>query len=208
MNQSSTPLRTRSRSEEKRQQIVQAASQLFAQQGYLSTSMDQLAEAAGVSKQTVYSHFGTKEDLFKHCIKQRCIANAMDEKIFNDALSLRDNLLQFALHFQDLIMSRDAIQLCRLCAANAEQHPEISAMFHSAGPEQVEASLKGFLARKMSAGEFSCQDLDIACNQLMCLCKGGNHFLALLGLPCPDNQQKMHDYLSHSIDMFLSYYHP
>ncbi|AFV00600.1 TetR family transcriptional regulator [Simiduia agarivorans SA1 = DSM 21679] len=209
MNESindTTQPKPRTRSEEKRQQIVQAASHLFTEQGYLSTSMDQVAEAAGVSKQTVYSHFGAKEDLFKFCVEERCIANVMNEQVFSGSRPIRDTLLDFARHFQELIMSREAIQLCRLCAANAELHPEISAMFFAAGPEQVEAALKHYLAGKVDAGELACDDLDMACEQLLSLLKTGTHFMAILGLPHDESQNKAEQYLHKSVDMFLRYY--
>ena len=51
----------RSKSESKRKQILDAATILFTEQGYSSTSMDLIAKNANVSKQTVYSHFGNKD---------------------------------------------------------------------------------------------------------------------------------------------------
>ena len=49
---------------EKRNAILEAAMQLFPSRGYDGVSMDALAQAAGVSKLTVYSHFEDKEALF------------------------------------------------------------------------------------------------------------------------------------------------
>ncbi len=46
--------------------------------------MDQIAKLADVSKQTVYSHFKTKDQLFETCIQYRCEQRAIDES----ALSL------------------------------------------------------------------------------------------------------------------------
>ena len=42
--------------------------ELFLTEGFERTSMDSIAQAAGVSKQTVYSHFANKDDLFRSCI--------------------------------------------------------------------------------------------------------------------------------------------
>ncbi|MGF1539674.1 MAG: TetR/AcrR family transcriptional regulator [Pleurocapsa sp.] len=53
-----------SKSEEKTAAILQGAIQEFLQHGYAATSMDKVAKTAGVSKATVYSHFGDKESLF------------------------------------------------------------------------------------------------------------------------------------------------
>src|SRR6476660_6564438 len=52
------------RSLRKHAAILDAAEQVFLAKGYLGTSMDEVAARSGVSKQTVYAHFGSKETLF------------------------------------------------------------------------------------------------------------------------------------------------
>ncbi|MBW4533465.1 MAG: TetR/AcrR family transcriptional regulator [Pleurocapsa minor HA4230-MV1] len=59
----------RSKSVEKSAIILQGAMQEFLKHGYAGTSMDQIAKVAGVSKATVYSHFGDKESLFNAVIQ-------------------------------------------------------------------------------------------------------------------------------------------
>lgn len=205
MNQTTKP-KTRGRSEEKRQQIIEAASHLFTEQGFLSTSMDQVADAAGVSKQTVYSHFGTKDDLFRYCIEDRCIANVMNADVFVENQPLRDVLLHFANHFQALLMSREAVQLVRVCSANAELHPEISQIFYAAGPSQVEQALLEYLQKQRDHGTFNCDNLSLAVDQLLSLLKSSQHFVAILGLPANQHSKDMDEYNIRSVDMFLNFY--
>lgn len=52
------------------QQMLDAAVQVFAQRGYQGASMDEVAEAAGVSKPMVYLYLSSKEDLFIECIRR------------------------------------------------------------------------------------------------------------------------------------------
>ena len=59
----------RTKSEEKRAAILRGAMQEFLKNGYAATSMDKVAKSAGVSKATVYSHFGDKESLFSASIQ-------------------------------------------------------------------------------------------------------------------------------------------
>ena len=54
----------RTKSEAKKAAILQGAMEQFLEHGYAATSMDKVAKSAGVSKATVYSHFGDKESLF------------------------------------------------------------------------------------------------------------------------------------------------
>src|ERR1700758_4878354 len=57
-------------SERKRAAIARAALTLFASDGYERTSVDAIAAEAGVSKRTVYSHFGDKESLFLSVVRE------------------------------------------------------------------------------------------------------------------------------------------
>jgi TetR/AcrR family transcriptional regulator of autoinduction and epiphytic fitness len=54
----------------KREAIVRAAVEEFRASGYEATSMDRIAEVAGVSKRTVYNHFPSKEALFSMILEE------------------------------------------------------------------------------------------------------------------------------------------
>ena len=57
-----------SRWADKHRQIVDAATTLFLNKGYLGTSMDDIAAEAAVSKQTVYKHFSDKDQLYAEIV--------------------------------------------------------------------------------------------------------------------------------------------
>ena len=59
---------TEPRSARKRRAILDAATTVFLRNGYLGTSMDEIAALAAVSKQTVYKHFADKERLFSEIV--------------------------------------------------------------------------------------------------------------------------------------------
>ena len=50
---------------ESRSAIIDAAERLFLQRGFGSVSMDELAEAAGVARRTLYNQFASKEEIFR-----------------------------------------------------------------------------------------------------------------------------------------------
>jgi TetR/AcrR family transcriptional regulator, regulator of autoinduction and epiphytic fitness len=58
----------RSKSAEKSAAILKGAMAEFLKHGYAGSSMDKVAKASGVSKATIYSHFGDKENLFNAVI--------------------------------------------------------------------------------------------------------------------------------------------
>ncbi|WP_255788691.1 TetR/AcrR family transcriptional regulator, partial [Mycobacteroides abscessus] len=49
---------------ERRRQLIDVARSLFAERGYEATSIEEIAQRAGVSKPVVYEHFGGKEGLY------------------------------------------------------------------------------------------------------------------------------------------------
>lgn len=69
MNKTKINSSERSKSEVKTEAILKGAMEEFLANGYAATSMDKVAKTAGVSKATVYSHFGDKEGLFSAVIQ-------------------------------------------------------------------------------------------------------------------------------------------
>jgi AcrR family transcriptional regulator len=56
--------------EARRAQLIDAAASVFRRHGYDKTSMDQVAQTAGVSRLIVYRNFGSKEDLYRHVLRR------------------------------------------------------------------------------------------------------------------------------------------
>lgn len=52
----------------RREEIIEAASKIFAQYGYRSTDLNQVAERLGVAKGTIYNYFPSKTELFLACV--------------------------------------------------------------------------------------------------------------------------------------------
>lgn len=81
----------------KRTMILDGAVDVFISVGYELASMDKIAETAGVSKRTVYNHFGSKENLFQ-AIVDDFLAQRQSLKtiIYNPEEPLEEQLLAFA----------------------------------------------------------------------------------------------------------------
>ncbi|WP_354680826.1 TetR/AcrR family transcriptional regulator [Listeria monocytogenes] len=55
---------------EKKQRIIKSAKEVFQKQGYLKTSVQDMVDAAGISKGTFYNYFTSKEELAIVIFKQ------------------------------------------------------------------------------------------------------------------------------------------
>lgn len=140
-------VRARSKSEEKRQKILDAATALFMEKGYAATGMAQIAQYADVSKQTVYSHFGNKEELFSAAIERRCDSFEMLDMSMEDLSNPAEILLTLARRFLTMLVSEEVIAVHRVCAYESNTYPHLAELFFKAGPER----LSGKVAKLMQA---------------------------------------------------------
>jgi AcrR family transcriptional regulator len=66
------------RRQETREEVLAAASRVFARNGFHATSLDAVAEEAGFSRGAVYYNFSDKEQLFLELLDRRCAERARD----------------------------------------------------------------------------------------------------------------------------------
>ncbi len=144
----------RPKSEEKRQKILKAASDQFLSAGFASTSMDNIARHSGVSKQTVYSHFESKDALFQAAITKKCQSYDLDptQLVGHDhcGLPMTACLTTIGTRFMRLIQDPEVIAMYRVVISEAKNTPHVAELFYQAG---LQASLDGLAALFMAYSE-------------------------------------------------------
>lgn len=139
------------RSPRKRKAILRAAAGVFLEKGYLGTSVDQVASAAGVSKQTVYKHFTDKESLFSELVTTLVVAVAdnVDTEIrrleFNG--DIEKDLIKLAVCELSLVLTPPIMQLRRLAVGEVPRFPELARAFYDNGPARTILSLSSVFER-------------------------------------------------------------
>jgi len=191
----------------KRAAILEAAKQMFTQQGFDGASMDQIAAAAGVSKLTVYSHYGDKEALFAAAVKSHC-EQQLPTSLFDPMpqVALRDRLLAIAQAFYSMISSPTAVAGHRmLCTPQLAGSP-LPQLFWEAGPKRVQSDFANLLERRVAAGELQISDVPRAASQFFTLLKGEPHARLVFGC-CEANAGGDTDaHLAATVDLFLRAY--
>lgn len=198
--------RARSRSEEKHQRILEVAMDQFSTQGFVATSMDTIAKEADVSKQTVYSHFGSKEELFMRSIHQKCSESALFNLPLDPTAPVRDTLLSFARVFVELALSDSAVRVMRTCVATAENMPELARAFYEAGPAVVSGNLREYLKALNDNGCLRIARPEHAAVQLPTMLLGDQRLKRELALVDEPLDASYDIYLQDCIDMFLRAY--
>lgn len=136
--------------EEKRIVIMDAASNIFLKSGYMGTSMDMIANEAGVTKQTVYRYYESKELLFKAALENQRRAlgsNFQEELKCTDPL---EALTNFAIGFLELHMSETHLAGIRLLISEGPEAPEMTRAFFSVGPARTKSALLHFFKTRLS----------------------------------------------------------
>lgn len=191
---------------EKRAAILEAAMRLFPEKGFEGTSMDAVAAEAGVSKLTVYSHFGGKDALFVAAVRCRCDAILPREMVDVDVgAPLRGQLLTIARAFFELMMSESSLGMHRTLVASSRQSPKLARMFWDAGPMQVQAALAEMLGKEVAAHQLEIPDTRRAASQFFALLKGEHHARMLFGCGRPSPEETA-AHLDATVDMFLRAY--
>lgn len=190
---------------EKRAALVEAAGTLFCQHGFDAVSVEAIAQAAGVSKLTVYSHFGDKEGLFTAAVEARC-QQQMPHGLFTHPadLPLRDALTLIGHAFVELVFSDDAMQLMRMIAAQPAQQGDLARLYFKAGPRRTLDEMEGFLRLAAERGQIAIKQPEQAAEQFFVLLKGIHHFRCLLGLETPPQGETLARHVADSVEFFLS----
>lgn len=124
------------RSAAKRAAMLDAAQCCFLESGYASTSVDEVATRAGVSKATIYAHFASKDDLFGAIICRRCDdqAEGLSSLTLPDSTDARTILTAIAQRLMTLFLAPEVMGIYRIVIAEAPRHPELAKTWYEAGP--------------------------------------------------------------------------
>jgi len=194
----------------KRAAILEAAKRMFTRLGFDGASMDQIAAEAGVSKLTVYSHFGDKETLFGAAVKSHC-ETGLPPSLFEARpdIPLRERLLAVARAFYGMITSPEAIAGHRMLCTPQLAGTPLSRLFWEAGPDRVQNAFATLLERRIASGELDIEPrpeaIHRAATQFCVLLKGEPHAMLVFG--CGDvDPADTEAHLAASVDMFLRAY--
>ncbi|MBE9205747.1 TetR/AcrR family transcriptional regulator [Nostoc sp. LEGE 06077] len=117
---------------QKQEQILQGAIRVFLREGYARTSMDRVSAEAGVSKQTIYSHFGDKEGLFK-ALMERLTLTCFQSIFSNTQLHGEpEGLLRQVgeIYLTKVAENPDYLALLRLIITESQNFPELAKLYN------------------------------------------------------------------------------
>ena len=200
------------RSDRKRRAIVEAATAAFLDHGYGGTSMDAVAAAAGVSKQTVYQHFGDKQRLFRELIA--ATVQSASDPVYDEVRRLADSgrlekdLRDLARRLLTLVLQPTMMRLRRLVIAETRQFPDLGRIFYDLGPGRTIAALADAFAELTRQGRLNTPDATLAATQFNWLIMSAPVNQAmLLGQDAAPATREINRWADSGVRTFLAAYH-
>src|SRR5437764_4142943 len=158
------------RTARKRAAITDAATTLFLRGGYRGTSMDEIAAAAGVSKQTLYKQFSDKAQLFSEVVQ--AMVTAASDPVHEAVQGLEGtgqldaDLSSIARRQLELVLQPSLMRLRRLVIAESDRFPELGRVFYEQGPARTIDALAAALDKLVASEQLRIDDTHVAAAQL------------------------------------------
>ena len=185
--------------------IVAAALKLFLKTGYEATSMDAIAQEAGVSKQTVYSHKYTKKALFAAVIGDMCRKMGGLESWDEPPEGPPEEVLEtFGRMMLDVTRDLEAMAVFRVVLAECPKVPELAEILWDHGHDAVKSALETYLAGQVRQGTLALSDPGMAAEQFMGMVKYSQILAAMLTKRPLPTEAETDRIVRHAVDLFLN----
>ncbi|WP_413317631.1 TetR/AcrR family transcriptional regulator [Agrococcus sp. 1P02AA] len=176
------PLPALGRSARIRAAILDAAEQVFLHEGYARASMDAVAARAGASKQTVYKHFGSKEQLFVELVTSMTVTTGdpVGHEMARASDPVFETLVDHASVMLEAVLTPRILQLRRLVIGEATRFPELGRALFEHGPARAMAGIERRLRAWVEAGALPEHDVAAAAQHYNWLVMGAPLNAAML----------------------------
>lgn len=148
-----------------REAIVEAAERLFLERGFGAVSMDELAEAAGVARRTLYNQFSSKEEIFRETLLS---VSGQLEGVLPPGVEtqgdVEDVLRLIARAILQLHRRPGYLGFFRMVVAESRQFPWIAEAF-AAVMEPLMERFARYLAHLTAMGVLDCRNPMLAAHQ-------------------------------------------
>lgn len=199
-------VKKKTRSEVKREAILEAARQAFQEFGVQNTSMDKLAALANVSKRTVYNHFPSKEALVMELLsvlwKSSITPECLEEL---SRLPLSEQLSTLLYQEIAVIAQPDYLDMAKVAFGHFLFQPEaLQEQMKSMSKEDT--ALHAWLVEQDKIGTLRMESVELARTQLHNLIKGSAFWPQLIGACQPLNDSEGKTLAENTAKLFLSHY--
>ncbi|MBK1647421.1 hypothetical protein CKO36_02150 [Rhabdochromatium marinum] len=192
----------------KREAIIDAAVPLFMRQGVQRTSLEQIARAAGVAKQTIYSHFDNKDALFAAGFPRVFARHGFDLEQITAGQDAAEILRRLLRGYLAVVLDPQVIAINRVVMAEAEQYPDVAKRCWQSGPARSRKLFIAVVAHLSDQGLLQIDDVEQAGAELRVLAATEFREQLLFKVIDAVPEVELTAHLEHLIVGFLDKYRP
>lgn len=187
--------------------ILSGARKVFLESGFVGATMDAIAEEANVSKQTVYNHYRSKEELFAAMIRTSC--REILEVLQTDSPKgdPRSFLRLVGAHFLRLALDPNKLALRRVLLPEISRFPELGQIYYRSGPAYLHEFLSDYFAEQNERGTLRVSDPHLLADQFIGMLAACS-YKAELGIETVMDEAERCRYIDHAVDLVMRAAHP
>ena len=190
---------------DKAQLIIAAAREAFLEKGYDGVSMDEVANRAGVAKQTVYARYASKDALFLAVVEsvQGRMLSAVSAA---GPHAIRDRLHRIARELLDVVLDSSILSLSRIALGASYRFPTLGHSIYGARIKELHAVLADIIEQAAKEGCLLVDDPTVAAEQFLALIRGELHLHCLYDPSFRPSSAKIERQINAGIDCFMARY--
>ncbi|MFE9561366.1 TetR/AcrR family transcriptional regulator [Streptomyces sp. NPDC006487] len=194
----------------KRRAITAAAAAEFLAEGYAAASMDAITGRSGVSKATVYKHFGTKERLFLAVVggmlREIRAGLEFDGSTLTEAADLRAALIALCVDRAGLLLRPDIMALHRLVIGETHRFPQLGRLWYRVTYDGYDKPLVEACTELGRRGRLDVPDPVLAVRQLVAATAGVPQLVHALTPDTETDPAELTRVVTSGVDLFLARY--
>jgi TetR/AcrR family transcriptional regulator, mexJK operon transcriptional repressor len=194
------------RGKTRRRELATVAERVFLDRGFAGATMQMIATQAGASKETLYRHFVSKEDLLAEIVRTRSaqFLGPDGELPHGSPAYVLTTLGTSAI---EAMFNPDCIALFRIVAAETPHAPELGAIFYEQGPARVLDRLTRYLRSAQIDHQIHCLHPKQAAQLFLGAVVAPFHLLRLVTpAPKPLSRTIARKHVRAAVAMFLAKY--
>lgn len=191
----------------KNEAILDAAVELMAERG-LAASLEEIARRAGVSKQTIYNHYGSKADVVQAVMERRVHEITATLETPAAAEHPAEALAEFGRVLLQAVLRPQGPAFMRMAMLGVAEMPEVAQAVYEAGPRTSRQRLAEFLKLEADAGRIACPDPAQAAEFFAGMVLGSFQTATLLGVETGLDEARIDRIATEAAHRFLRAYAP
>jgi TetR/AcrR family transcriptional regulator, mexJK operon transcriptional repressor len=194
---------TRAQAAQLDQKLRDAAVATFLDHGYDRSTMEMIAEAAGITKRTLYARYADKRAVFLDVIPW-ALSRSVDRDSapdIHDDDDIEDALLAIGRGALKRALDPDTVRLHRMAMNESPHFPEFAVSAETFGWSHRQRQVMDLLRRRRAAGDIEVDDIELAAEHFLALVEALPARLADFGVYRSRRQEERH--LKHAVNLFL-----